>query len=53
VYPRLLGQAAQNWFRVDGTDKKTKENEILASFRKGRSVTGLIGDALKFARAWR
>jgi electron transfer flavoprotein-quinone oxidoreductase len=23
VYPRLLGQAAQNWFRVDGTDKQT------------------------------
>jgi len=53
VYPRLLGQAAQNWFRVDGTDKQTKENEILASFRKSRSLPGLIGDALKFARAWR
>lgn len=53
VYPRLLGQAAQNWFRVDGTDKRTKEKEILASFRKGRSLTGLIGDAFKFARAWR
>lgn len=53
VYPRLLGQAAQNWFRVDGTDKRTKEKEILASFRKGRSLSGLIGDAFKFARAWR
>lgn len=53
VYPRLLGQAAQNWFRVDGIDKRTKEKEILASFRKGRSITGLIGDAFKFARAWR
>lgn len=53
VYPHLLGQAAQNWFRVDGTDKRTKEKEILASFRKGRSLTGLIGDAFKFARAWR
>jgi len=53
VYPRLLGQAAQSWFRVDGIDKRTKEKEILASFRKGRSLTGLIGDAFKFARAWR
>jgi electron transfer flavoprotein-quinone oxidoreductase len=53
VYPRLLGQAAQNWFRVDGTDKRTKEKEIMASFRKGRSVSGLIGDAFKFAWAWR
>jgi electron transfer flavoprotein-quinone oxidoreductase len=53
VYPRLLGQAAQNWFRVDGVDKRTKEKEILASFRKGRSLSGLIGDAYKFARAWR
>jgi len=53
IYPRLMGQAAQNWFRVDGTDKRTKEKEILASFRKGRSLTGLIGDAFKFARAWR
>jgi electron transfer flavoprotein-quinone oxidoreductase len=53
LYPRLLGQAAQNWFRVDGTDKRTKENEILSSFLKGRSITGMIGDAFRFARAWR
>jgi len=53
TYPHLLGQAAQNWFRVDGTDKRTKEKEIMASFRKGRSITGLVGDALRFARAWR
>jgi electron transfer flavoprotein-quinone oxidoreductase len=53
IYPRLLGQAAQQWFRVDGIDKRTKEKEILASFRKGRSLKGLIGDAYKLARAWR
>ncbi len=53
LYPRLLGQAAQSWFRVDGVDKRTKEKEIMASFLKGRSITGMIGDAFKFARAWR
>jgi electron transfer flavoprotein-quinone oxidoreductase len=53
LYPRLLGQAAQSWFRVDGTDKRTKEKEILNSFRKGRSIAGVIGDAFRFARAWR
>lgn len=53
VYPALLGQAAQNWFRVDGVDKRSKENEIIASFRKRRSLTGLLGDAFKLARAWR
>ena len=28
VYPRLLTQASQAWSRVDGIDKRTKENEI-------------------------
>ncbi|MDR3437093.1 FAD-dependent oxidoreductase [Telmatospirillum sp.] len=53
LYPRLLSQAAQTWFRVDGVDKRTKEKEILTSFRKGRSLSGLFGDAFKMARAWR
>lgn len=53
LYPRLFSKAAQTWFRVDGTDKVTKEKEIVASFRKGRTLTGLIGDAFKLARAWR
>lgn len=53
LYPRLFSKAAQTWFRVDGTDKVTKEKEIMASFRKGRTLTGLIGDAFKLARAWR
>jgi electron transfer flavoprotein-quinone oxidoreductase len=38
---------------VDGFDKRTKEKEILKSFRKGRTLPGLIGDAFKLARAWR
>ncbi|HXX67353.1 MAG TPA: FAD-dependent oxidoreductase [Polyangiaceae bacterium] len=53
LYPRLMSQASQTWFRVDGTDKLTKENEIVASFRKGRKITGLLGDAFKLARVWR
>lgn len=53
LYPNLISKAAQTWFRVDGTDKLTKEKEIMTSFRKGRSVFGLVGDALKLARAWR
>jgi electron transfer flavoprotein-quinone oxidoreductase len=53
VYPGLLGQAAQSWFRVDGVDKRTKENLILGNFRKSRKLTGLIGDAFKLARVWR
>jgi electron transfer flavoprotein-quinone oxidoreductase len=53
VYPRLLSQATQSWFRVDGVDKLTKEREIMNSFRKGRSITGLLGDAFKMMRVWR
>lgn len=53
VYPQLLGKAAQSWFRVDGVDKRTKENEIFASFRRTRKITGLLSDAFRMARAWR
>jgi len=53
LYPRLISQAAQTWFRVDGTDKRSKEKEILRSFRKARTLPGLVGDAFKLVRAWR
>ena len=53
LYPKLMSGAAQTWLRVDGADKLTKEKEIMASFRKGRSLWGLVGDAFKLARAWR
>ncbi|MCF4164822.1 FAD-dependent monooxygenase [Zavarzinia compransoris] len=53
TYPRLINEAAQRWFRVDGVAKREKEREIIASFRKGRGLRGLIGDAFKLARAWR
>jgi electron transfer flavoprotein-quinone oxidoreductase len=53
LYPRLMSQAAQTWFRVDGTDKRTKEREILRTVRKARGLRGLVGDAYKVARSWR
>ena len=43
LYPRLMSQASQTWFRVDGKDKKSKENEIFSSFRKGRGDHGASG----------
>jgi electron transfer flavoprotein-quinone oxidoreductase len=53
LYPRLMSRASQTWFRVDGTDKLSKEKEIMSSFRKGRSITGLLSDAFQMARVWR
>jgi len=53
TYPRLMSKAAQTWFRVDGVDKKSKENDIVKSFFKTRRVKGLLGDVLGMARAWR
>ncbi|CAH2599517.1 Protein FixC [Rhodovastum atsumiense] len=53
LYPRVLSKAAQTWFRVDGVEKKAKEAEIVKSLRRERGLGGLIGDAMKFARAWR
>jgi len=53
TYPQLLAQAARTFITVDGVDKKTKEREILSSFRRSRGVAGLVGDAFKFWRAFR
>ena len=53
LYPKLFTSAAQSWFRVDGVDKRSKEKQIMGSFRRSRSVLGLVGDAFKLARAWR
>jgi len=53
LYPRLLSQAAQTWFRVDGKDKRAKEGEIISAVRKARGVRGVIGDVYRVARAWR
>jgi electron transfer flavoprotein-quinone oxidoreductase len=53
TYPQLLSRAAQTYFRVDGVDKKSKENEIVKSFFRTRKIKGLLGDVLGMARAWR
>jgi electron transfer flavoprotein-quinone oxidoreductase len=53
LYPRLLSQAAQIWFRVDGVDKRSKEREIIHAARSARGLRGLLGDAYRVARAWR
>ncbi|WP_020177077.1 FAD-dependent oxidoreductase [Methyloferula stellata] len=53
TYPKLLSNAAQTYFRVDGVDKKSKENAIVKSFFTTRRVKGLLGDVLGMARAWR
>jgi electron transfer flavoprotein-quinone oxidoreductase len=53
TYPALIGKAAQNWFRVDGVDKKAKEQQIKDSFRASRGIGGLLGDAFKLVRTWR
>jgi len=53
TYPDLVARAARTMITVDGIDKKSKEREVLSSFRKTRSLTGLVGDAYKFWRAFR
>ncbi|TAK85269.1 MAG: FAD-binding protein [Aquabacterium sp.] len=53
TYPDLVAQAARTMITVDGVDKKTKEREVFASFRKTRRLTGLVGDAFKLWRAFR
>jgi len=53
TYPELMSAAAQSWFRVDGVDKRSKEKQIMQSFRSSRSLPGLLGDAFRLARMWR
>lgn len=53
TYPKLLSKAAQTMLRVDGVDKLSKEKQIGRSFRKSRSVVGLVADAVKLMRAFR
>lgn len=53
TYPALLSRAAKTLFTVDGIDKKTKERQILGSFKAERRWRGLVGDAFKLWRAFR
>ena len=52
-YPTLVSNAMENFLRVDGTPKIEKEKASLRAFIRERSWTGLFGDAVRFARAWR
>ncbi|GGI33635.1 MULTISPECIES: FAD-dependent oxidoreductase [Bradyrhizobium] len=53
TYPELVSESMQNFLRVDGTPKAEKEKQSLNSFVKSRSWSGLLGDAVRLARAWR
>ena len=44
--------AMENFVRVDGRSKIDKEKDTATAFRKARGF-GLIGDAIRIARAWR
>ncbi|MEJ2458779.1 MAG: hypothetical protein P8Y58_11780 [Novosphingobium sp.] len=53
TYPKLISQAMQVWFRVDGIDKVSKEKAIFRNFRETRTLWGMMGDAFRVVRAWR
>ncbi|MCJ2185645.1 FAD-dependent oxidoreductase [Novosphingobium beihaiensis] len=53
TYPKLISQAMQTWFRVDGIDKVSKEKAIFRNFRETRTLWGMMGDAFRVVRAWR
>src|SRR5512134_1819055 len=52
TYPALVNRAAKTLFTVDGVDKKTKQREILGSFKSARRWRGLVSDAFKLWRAF-
>jgi len=51
-YPEMLSNAARTMLTVDGVDKKSKEREIRGTFRRRRSLFGLLGDTFKLWRAF-
>ena len=53
TYPQLVSTAMENFLRVDGTPKLEKEKASMRAFRAARGVAGLVGDAVRVARAWR
>ncbi|MBB2984025.1 electron transfer flavoprotein-quinone oxidoreductase [Paraburkholderia tropica] len=53
TYPDLVANAARTMITVDGVDKTSKKREVMANFRKHRSLGGLVGDAYKLWRAFR
>lgn len=53
TYPQLVSTAMENFLRVDGTPKAEKEKATMQAMKTKRGWTGLVGDAVRVARAWR
>jgi electron transfer flavoprotein-quinone oxidoreductase len=53
TYPDIVSKAMESFMRVDGTPKVEKEKATWKSVRAARSLTGMVGDAFRLARAWR
>jgi electron transfer flavoprotein-quinone oxidoreductase len=53
LYPELMSKAAATLLKVDGVEKAAKEKQIFRNLRQSRGLFGLVGDAIKFARAFR
>ncbi|EJW10388.1 putative electron transfer flavoprotein-quinone oxidoreductase FixC [Rhodovulum sp. PH10] len=53
TYPQLVAKAMENFVRVDGTPKLEKEKRTWKDVVSARSLGGIVGDAVKMARAWR
>ena len=53
TYPQLVSTAMENFLRVDGVPKIDKEKATVSAMKAKRGWTGLVGDAVRVARAWR
>ena len=53
TYPQLVSTAMENFLRVDGSTKIEMEKTTMNALKAKRGFTGLIGDAVRVARAWR
>ena len=53
TYPQLVSTAMENFLRVDGVPKIDKERATVSAMKAKRGWTGLVGDAVRVARAWR
>lgn len=53
TYPQIVSTAMENFIRVDGTPKTEKDKATVRVMKAKRGWTGLMGDALRVARAWR
>jgi electron transfer flavoprotein-quinone oxidoreductase len=53
TYPKLVSDAVRGLFTVDGVDKRSKQRELLGSFRRERGLPGLVRDVFNVWRAQR